>query len=178
MNLFKHPALYSYLLDNADSINARLLNSFDQHLNDEDNKRTHLFNGRYENIYISSKKVPEKNLIIDHVIKAASEILDRDPAGLQAGLWFNVMQPGDSTTAHRHDDYDELLSAVYYVKVPENSGELILKINNFTTHVTPREGMMVFFPPDMMHEVTENKSSEMRLSLGINIGPKADTDDD
>ena len=37
--------------------------------------------------------------------------------------------------------------------------------------VTPEEGMFVFFPADMLHEVTINNSPEMRLSLGINIGP-------
>lgn len=174
MTLFKHPALYSRLLDNAVNINSSLLSGFYKHLDDEDNKRTHLFEGRYENIYISSEKIPEKSLILDAAIETASEILDMDSSELQAGLWFNAMQPGHSTTAHRHDDYDELLSAVYYVKVPENSGELILTVNNFTTHVTPQEGMMVFFPADMVHAVTENKSNDMRLSLGINIGPKSE----
>ena len=171
MTIFKHPALYSRLLDKADDINSRLLTDFYKHLDDEDNKCTHFFENRYENIYISSEKIPQKSLILDAAIETAGTILDMDISKLQAGLWFNAMQPGNSTTAHRHDDYDELLSAVYYVKVPKNSGELILTVNNFTTHVTPREGMMVFFPPDMIHEVTENKSNDMRLSLGINIGP-------
>ena len=175
MTIFKHPALYSRLLDKADDINSRLLSSFYKHLDDEDNKRTHFFDNRYENIYISSEKIPDKSLILDAAIETAGAILDMDITELQAGLWFNAMQPGNSTTAHRHDDYDELLSAVYYVKVPKNSGELILTINNFTTHVTPREGMMIFFPADMIHEVTENKSNEMRLSLGINIGPKLES---
>lgn len=172
MNLFHHPKLFSKTIDHSDELNASLLASFYRHLDDDDNRRSHFFAGRYENIYISSDKVPEKKRILENVIEAASEILDIPAAELQAGLWFNVMQPGDSTTAHRHDDYDELLSAVYYVKVPENSGNLILSINNFVTQVTPEEGMMVFFPPDMMHEVTENRSNEMRLSLGINIGPR------
>jgi len=171
MTIFKHPALYSRLLDNADRINSSIVTGFHKHLDDEDNKRSHFFDNRYENIYISSEKIPEKSLILAAAIETAGEILDMECTKLQAGLWFNAMQPGHSTTAHRHDDYDELLSAVYYVKVPKNSGELILTIRNFTTHVTPQEGMMVFFPADMIHEVTENKSNDMRLSLGINIGP-------
>ena len=109
MTLFKHPALYSKILDNADSLNASLLTSFSKHLDDDDNKRTHFFEGRYENIYNSSEKIPEKQQILNAAIEAAGEILERDISELQAGLWFNVMQPGHSTTAHRHDDYDELL---------------------------------------------------------------------
>lgn len=81
------------------------------------------------------------------------------------------MNPGDKTTLHQHDDDDELLSAVYYIKVPENSGTLILHKTPIKTQVTPQEGMFAFFPPDMPHEVTENMSNSARISLGINIGP-------
>ena len=112
MTIFKHPALYSRLLDNADRINSSILTSFHNHLGDEDNKRSHFFENRYENIYISSEKIPEKSLILAAAIETAGEILDMECAKLQAGLWFNAMQPGHSTTAHRHDDYDEQLSAV------------------------------------------------------------------
>jgi hypothetical protein len=28
----------------------------------------------------------------------------------------------------------------------------------------------VFFPPDVIHEVTENRSLETRLSVGMNFG--------
>jgi len=174
MTLFKHPHLYSRLLDDAETINSGLLSGFHKHLDDDDNKRTHFFDDRYENIYISSEKIPEKSLILATAIETASKILGIEAKELQAGLWFNAMQPGHSTTAHRHDDYDELLSAVYYAKVPDDSGKLILTVKNFMTYVTPQEGMMVFFPADMIHEVTENKSDEMRLSLGINIGPRTE----
>lgn len=169
--LIHQPALYAYKLDNAADINRALLHGLERHINDTDNKKTHFFNNRFENIYIDSNKIPETRTILDTVIKYAAEILGIPATQLKAGLWFNAMGKGDITLPHRHDDDDELLSAVYYVRIPDNSGKLILTHRNFRTEVTPEEGMFVFFPADMLHEVTANQNTEMRLSLGINIGP-------
>ena len=171
MSLYKYPDLYAVKLDDATTLNQKLFDGFSHHIDDEDIRRSHYFEGRYENIYISNDKIPEIATILEQVIHYASQILQRPEHQLKAGLWFNAMGQGHTTTAHRHDDDDELLSAVYYVRIPDNSGELILSDRNFVTHVTPQEGMLVVFPPDMMHEVTENRSEELRLSLGINIGP-------
>lgn len=171
MNLFQLPGLFSAKIDQASSLNQRLLQGFTDHLNDDDVNKSHFFNGRYENIYISNTKIPEIDLVLEKAIENAAKILKKPEKELKAGLWFNAMGHGQVTTAHRHDDYDELLSAVYYVRIPEDSGHIILSIKNFKIEVTPEEGLFVFFPPDMMHEVTRNNSQEMRLSLGINIGP-------
>lgn len=172
MHLYKFPELYSYMIEPSDILNDKLYSGFLRHMDDEDIKRSHNFGDRYENIYISSDKIPEIETVLLQVIDSASEILNKPATELKAGLWFNAMGKGQVTTAHRHDDYDELLSAVYYVRIPENSGSLILSEHNIRAEVTPRDGMFMFFPPDMLHEVTVNNSEEMRLSLGINIGPK------
>jgi hypothetical protein len=171
MNLLQHPKIFSAKTGNADSINDALFNGFQQYMDDDAIKRTHFFDGRYENIYIDESKIPEKRLILEQVINFASQILNKPKSELKAGLWFNGMGPGHSTTAHTHDDDDELLSAVYYVRTPPLSGQLVMRHKQFTTTVAPEAGMFAFFPPDIIHEVTENKSQHMRLSLGINIGP-------
>ena len=172
MALTQLPILYTARIDHAEELNSALLSGFLNHLDDDDIKKTHFFHGRYENIYIENSKIPEIDTILNTVLQYAAEILNKPASELRAGLWFNAMGHGQVTTAHRHDDFDELLSAVYYVITPVDSGNLILEYGNFRTEVTPEAGRFVFFPPDMMHEVTENRSQEMRLSLGINIGPK------
>jgi len=158
-------------LRNFSETNKKLLNGLDQYINDESTRKSHEFFGRFENIYIDSSKIPELNKILNAVKEVAAEILKMPAADLKAGLWFNVMNPGDKTTLHKHDDDDELLSAVYYIKVADNSGTLILGKEPVITTVTPEEGMFAFFPPNIPHEVTENLSNESRVSLGINIGP-------
>ena len=172
MPLLKHPAFYSAFLDNFEQINKILSTGYFEHINDEDIKRSHFFEGRYENIYITKDTIIELDIILKAAIVHTASILNMPADKLKAGLWFNAMEAGNVTLAHRHDDDDELLSAVYYISVPENSGELILHYKPFATHVTPAEGMFVFFPPDIKHEVSRNNSQQTRLSLGINIGPK------
>lgn len=171
MKHIKDFSLFSAYLDNHTDINQRLLAGLTQYIDDKTTRKSHDFNGRYENIYISQKLIPELSLILETVNNYAADILNCSSSDLKAGLWFNVMNPGDSTTLHKHDDDDELLSAVYYVSVADNSGTLILDKPPVQSQVTPEEGLFVFFPPNMPHEVTENMSDKCRVSLGINIGP-------
>ena len=88
-------------------------------------KRTHLFNDRYENIYIDKTLIPELTPILEFATQCAKKTLNL-PRNLDIGFWFNDMPPKSVTTAHTHDDYDEILSGVYYVTVPKNSGDLVL----------------------------------------------------
>ena len=80
------------------------------------------------------------------------------------------MPPGSMTTLHTHDDYDELLSGVYYVRVPEDSGDLIIHHASEKIVISPTTGDFIFFNPDTRHEVTRNNSRQHRLSIGINFG--------
>ena len=171
MYKLKNFSLQTALLDKHATINRQLLDGLDTYIDDSTTRKSHHFMGRYENIYIDKAHIPALSLIMNSAKEIAAEILHVSSDSLKAGLWFNVMNPGDKTTRHQHDDLDELLSAVYYIKVPENSGNLQLGKMPVFTEVTPREGMFVFFPPEMPHEVTENLSDESRVSLGINIGP-------
>ena len=172
MHLIKHPPLFSAYLANFEQVNAALSVGYFSHANDEHIKRSHFFEGRYENVYITEEIIPELGTIQNAVIECAADILELDKYCLKSGFWFNAMEPGHTTSVHSHDDDDELLSAVYYISVPEDSGNLVLHHKHFTTRVTPAAGMFVFFPPDISHEVSRNNSNQTRLSLGINIGPK------
>ena len=171
MNKIQHFSLHTTLLNDFQALNHQLLDGLMRHIDDENTRKTHLFFGRYENIYLTNEQIPQIDDILAYVIEIAAKILKRPPNELRAGLWFNVMESGDKTTLHKHDDDDELLSAVYYVKVPENSGSLVIGKEPAFTKLTPQEGLLALFPPNMPHEVTENFSSESRISLGINIGP-------
>ncbi len=171
MNDLKHFILDTQKLANFEKINSQIIEGLNTFIDEESTRKSHFFEGRYENIYISADKIPALSLILDAVKKFSAEILHCDQKKLKAGLWFNIMNPGDKTTLHRHDDDDELLSAVYYVQVAENSGTLHLEKDIVKIQVKPEQGVFVFFPPDLPHKVSENLSNECRISLGINIGP-------
>lgn len=173
MYQLKNFSLYTAILNDHEDINISLIAGLNTYIEDSSTRKSHHFFGRYENIYIDSTRIPALQKVISAAINIASTILHCPSETLKAGLWFNVMQPGDKTTLHQHDDDDELLSAVYYVQVADKSGTLRLRKNAVLTQVEPQEGMFVFFPPNMPHEVSENLSDQCRISLGINIGPRA-----
>ena len=144
---------------------------------DQQNKdgilKTHLFADRYENIYLNEQHIPQLKALINEAVSLAENILGRQ--NLRAGYWFNYMPPGVTTTLHTHDDDDELLSAVYYIYVPEDSGNLIIYHETKSDgekkiEITSRTGDFIFFKPDIRHEVSKNNSTESRLSIGMNFG--------
>lgn len=173
MSSTQHKYPITVLMPDCDNLNQAILKGFHRSINNPDIKRTHLFNGRYENIYLDETHIPELTALLDNACSQASRILKRD--NIKAGYWFNYMPPGSITTLHSHDDYDELLSCAYYVDVPANSGDLIISIDGDDIRIKPKAGMFVFFTPDIPHEVTENKSPLDRLSIGINFGPNQAT---
>lgn len=156
-------------------VNRKVLAGF-KALSDEDFKiKTHLFNGRYENLYLDKEKIPALNVIVTTAMQEAANILNIDANNLASGFWLNLMQPGELTTAHTHDDDDELLSCVYYISVPadaEKSGQLIITLDKEKFFITPKEGMFVFFSPSTLHEVSKNETKEARLSIAFNFGRK------
>jgi uncharacterized protein (TIGR02466 family) len=96
--------------------------------------------------------------------------------------WLNYHLPGQHLSIHGHGNV--LISATYYIDVPENSGDLLLidprgavdwDIGNDGCHgskfnrIKPKESKMVFFPGYILHTVEKNLSKEPRISLTSNI---------
>ncbi len=161
------------LTGNAAKKNNFILQKFLEHYQEKNIKRTHYFNERYENIYLNEKHIPELQLLIQQASQFAISILEKNNLNannIKQGYWFNFMPPSSTTTLHTHDDDDELLSCVYYVHVPENSGDLIIHSNETKIEIQPQAGDFIFFKPDTPHEVSKNNSTEHRLSIGINFG--------
>ncbi len=167
--LEQNSRIHMAFLADATRINEDILKRY-LLLDEQDFKRrSHSFGGRYENLYLDPTLIPQLETVLEQARAYASALLER-PA-LKMGFWFNDMGPGDATSRHDHDEYDELLSAVYYVHVPENSGNLIIHDPHSTTEVIPESGMYVFFSPAVQHSVGINASNARRLSIGMNFGP-------
>ena len=158
-------------LEDPDKLNTGLYARFMELSGTDRVRQTHHFAGRFENTYIEEADIPDIAVVLNRVKQQAGQLLGIAANTLRAGFWFNAMEVGHRTTLHHHDENDELLSAVYYIRVPENSGELILHDDDRKVCIQPQEGKLVMFAPDVLHEVTANLSSELRLSVGMNIGP-------
>lgn len=136
-------------------------------------RQSHFFHGRHENIYIRARRMPRVEELLEIATEHAAALLGLEPGQLKCGFWFNLMQTGDITSLHSHDEDDELLSCVYYVDVPASSGELVLLLEDGEKRLKPENGMFVFFPPWLEHEVSRHEGGRSRLSLAINFGPAA-----
>ena len=134
---------------------------------------SHWFGGRYENRYIAPDDLPAVRPLLARARDLAAELLGRPAAELRVGYWFNEMRPGEETGPHSHDEDDELLSGVYYLCVPPASGDLLLGEGARPLRLRPREASFVFFPPELVHAVSRNESEALRLSVGLNIGPRS-----
>ena len=111
---------------------------------------------------------------------------DPFPRGLVVHSWVNINGKGAYNLRHNHVDTQVLICGVYYVKVPENSGSIrfydprghmVTAFPDSTYYydgiqfqtIDPEEGMILYFPHWLEHEVTANPTDEDRVSVSFNI---------
>ena len=101
------------------------------------------------------------------------------------GSWVNINPKGSFNVLHDHSAPDGFLSGVFYVRVPENSGNIYFRdprtfVRCFPdqwysskgadeTSIVPKENMLVVFPTWLSHRVGVNMSEEDRISISFNI---------
>ena len=102
-----------------------------------------------------------------------------------SNMWAIVNIGGASNARHHHGN--STISAAYYVKAPENCGEIVFydprpapvfshpranKPNSFNAMVNsinPIEGGLVLFPSYLDHSVNANLSNKERIVVSFNI---------
>jgi len=99
-------------------------------------------------------------------------------------MWCNVNPQNSFNRCHLHPD--SIISGIYYVKVPEDSGKLRLFNPNVHSRMqvscydkcpiwkepeivyTPYEKKLIMFPSEILHEVEPNLSDDYRVSIAFN----------
>jgi len=162
----------TFIFNSGSALNPEIHTKFLELNKHTDIQRSHFFNNRYENIYIDKILIPELASVLQFANQCAQKTLQLS-INLDIGFWFNDMPPTSVTLPHTHDDDDEMLSGVYYVSVPQDSGNLILLNNSDKKTITPKEGQLILFKADCLHEVSVNNSQHHRLSIGMNFGLKS-----
>jgi len=100
-------------------------------------------------------------------------------------MWANVNTPGSYNKSHQHNN--SFISGVYYLKVPNNSGNIFFEdtrnlwcllqasytendtFNSMEVEYKPIEGMLILFPSYLSHRVDINNSDEDRISVSFNV---------
>tara|TARA_R110000782_G_scaffold236678_2_gene322782 strand:- start:300 stop:890 length:591 start_codon:yes stop_codon:yes gene_type:complete len=126
-----------------------------------------------EDLYTAQKKIYEKEGYLSEPVLG--------------NMWANVNLPGGYNRPHMHPN--SLWSGVYYIKTPENCGELKIEdpksvglmmspkrraknlpeyaLREF--HYTPVSGKLIMFPSYLNHCVDINKSNDIRISVSFNF---------
>jgi len=102
--------------------------------------------------------------------------------------WINISEPGNYQEYHLHTNNH--FSAVYYLKVPLKSGDIVfrsaacqtdmyplpiktIEMANYKTFtVSPEESELLIFRSNLMHMVEKNKSDDTRVSIALNFNIK------
>ncbi len=102
--------------------------------------------------------------------------------------WFNINYKGCANRQHHHPN--SIHSGVYYIKTPNNSGDICFpnpnqtiywgwpgglheesnQLNSGIVSLTPRKNILFIFPSWANHSVDPNLSDEPRISLSFNTG--------
>ena len=135
--------------------------------------------------YHSPKFVGTQFLSVYNVVEEfCNDLLEQKGLGLKVQsieYWCNINRSYNYNVMHQHGRAD--LIGIYYVKVPPNSGNLVLLRNDgsqycnlyenradMLEYVTePETGRLYILPGHLWHYVTGSDSEQDRISISFNI---------
>ena len=100
-------------------------------------------------------------------------------------MWAIINTGGSANLRHQHGN--STISGAYYVRAPNNSGDIVFYdprpapvytypkavnpnlLNAQVNGISPKEGALVLFPSYLDHSVNENLSNEERIVISFNI---------
>ena len=177
-NFLEHNIFSTTISDKKIDIDV-ILDEF--HNNTDNHTHTHFINNRWENIYINPQKIPSVLPLLSKIISEAIKeyhhrlkphqtlVIPHELLGYEKNeFWFNSALPGEYTGVHNHNG-KAIISGVYYLQVPEKSGNVIfIHENKEELEIPAKPGKLIFFPAGLDHYVNENKGSVKRISMSFN----------
>ena len=133
----------------------------------------------------------EYDPLTNELFAMQSEIYKKEKLTMKpvlGNMWANINYPGCFNRPHLHPN--ALFSGVYWIKAPENSGNLMLydprpgvqmtmpnrkKEGKLPpelwreVHYKPVAGRCIMFPAWLWHEVKPNESNDIRISVSFNF---------
>jgi uncharacterized protein (TIGR02466 family) len=124
--------------------------------------------------------------IVTTAARAALEFLGLGAPRFEiTGCWGNINPKGGMNSSHTHPN--NFLSGVYYVALPEGTGQIVFtdprpqagvmipptaRYNKFVGNkitLDAKEGRLLLFPGWLLHSVPVNRSETERVSISFNI---------
>ena len=192
-NLFFPTPVWALQLENYKSINEEMFTYIKEHQNKDQigiNKSN--IKGWHSNDFNLNDKQPQNfiSFIYPHIEKVMIDMnWDQQKQIVRINNMWAIINKGGSTNL-RHQHGNSTISGAYYVKAPENAGDIIFydprpapvyshpnalspnSLNAQVNGISPREGALVLFPSYLDHSVNENMSNEERIVISFNINLK------
>lgn len=189
-NLFFPTPVWALQLENYKSINEEMFTYIKEHQNKDQigiNKSN--IKGWHSNDFNLNDKQPQNfiSFIYPHIEKVMIDMnWDQQKQIVRINNMWAIINKGGSTNL-RHQHGNSTISGAYYVKAPENAGDIIFydprpapvyshpnalspnSLNAQVNGISPREGALVLFPSYLDHSVNENMSNEERIVISFNI---------
>jgi uncharacterized protein (TIGR02466 family) len=183
--------IWHFILDDYRQLNSLLLQeiSAEQKHNSKGEKRSNILGWHSEsNLHRRESFAEFVKIISQNTLEVATALhWDLTRFSLEiTGCWAIVNGKMASNSVHNHPN--SILSGVYYLQAPENSGVisfydprsaaqmLMPPMTEFSPWTLPKisykpeAGTMLLFPSWLLHGVELNMSEEVRISLSFNIG--------
>lgn len=137
---------------------------------------------RYEDLRIQI--LPEVKKLVKALMSKYEEAYGRKiklvpTSDINQVIWAVVHEKNESTNWHGHEspsnyDIGAKISCVYYVDVPENSGDIVFKINE-NPYITKQylekseTSKFILFDSTLQHCVTKNENGAQRIIISMNF---------
>ena len=189
-NLFFSTPVWASKIQNYGEVNELLYNYIkDLHDQDTDGVQKSNVKGWHSKDFDLQNDVIKKfiNLISPQINKVIKDMeWDLDSQIIKISNMWSIINKGGAANA-RHHHGNSALSAAYYVKAPNNSGDIVFydprpapiylhpqarvpnSLNSMVNSISPSEGALVLFPSYLEHSVNENLSNEERIVISFNI---------
>jgi hypothetical protein len=82
-------------------------------------------------------------------------------------FWVNINGRGHWNEWHTHEF--KRYACVFYLQVPDDSGDILFRKDGIEYPLTPYPGLMLMFPGLLEHKVLPSNSDEYRISVAANL---------
>ena len=193
LNFFFLTSVWTSKINNYDVINQNIL-EYIKNLETNDNKglqKSNVKGWHSPNFDLNTNEVKKYVEAIGPNINESLIDMGWDLKNQQIriqSMWSIINRSDAANSRHIHGN--SFISAAYYVKAPENCGDIVFhdprnepsyyhpkvsnpnKLNTNIVKITPQEGLLVLFPSYVYHSVEANKSNKERVVISFNIDLK------
>tara|TARA_B100002052_G_C15826907_1_gene573373 strand:+ start:601 stop:1197 length:597 start_codon:yes stop_codon:yes gene_type:complete len=189
-NLFFSTPVWTSKLTNYKEVNEEMFNYIKQlNKNDKDGIVKSNLKGWHSKDFNLKETIPQKFIkLISPNINKVFKDMNWDMINQLTritNMWAIINKGGAANSRHHHGN--STISAAYYVRAPENCGNIVFydprpapvyshpssvgpnNLNAMVNSVTPVEGALVLFPSYLDHSVNENLSNSERIVISFNI---------